>query len=173
MHTFPSITRAVHRRRLGTRGGGAGPCSGAGQDARHVLQPAAHPELPGRPRREGSEKRGQDRRVVPVVRRPRRAVPRTGGPDGHLARRPVDPLPVGGHGLGQRRHGRDVATPPAQPPRRRLRADRGEAGRPVPPDGELVSDLRVVLPARPVQGARPPEAAGGPAGYDRSDAVRR
>ncbi|MCK7533796.1 MAG: hypothetical protein MZV63_23585 [Marinilabiliales bacterium] len=73
--------------------------------------------------------RRQDRRVVPVVRRPASSSTRAGGPGGHLARRAVDPLPVGGHGLGQCGHGRHLAASPAQHPRCWLRTDSGAAGR--------------------------------------------
>ena len=76
--------------------------------------------------------------------------------DGALARGRVEPVPVGGHGVGEQGRRGDLAAPPAQRPRPRLRADGGAQGN-VPADGVRVADLRRGLAARAVQGTRRPK----------------
>ena len=99
------------------------------------------------------------------------AVPRAGGRVGAVARGGVVPVPLGGHGVGEQGRRGDLAAPPAQRPRPRVRADDRQAQGEVPADGVGVAGVRGRLAAGAVQGDRPDQAAGGGAGADRPDAL--
>ena len=99
------------------------------------------------------------------------AVPRAGGRVGAVARGGVVPVPLGGHGVGEQGRRGDLAAPPAERPRPRVRADDRQAQGEVPADGVGVVGVRGGLAAGAVQGDRPDQAAGGGAGADRPDAV--
>ena len=105
-------------------------------DADDVLQPDLPAELPARPAgpgRDGGCAGAQGR--LAVAGGQAAAVPRTGGRVGAVARGGVVHVPLGGHGVGEQGRRGDLAAPPAERPRPRVRADDREAQGEVPADG--------------------------------------